>query len=1238
MDFAGCERSWAKRIPTGTPGDTCFGLLRDQYVPFWCLVAVLTLALYLAREAVQRRSKRGKPALGAKPAPVQPGLLQRWLRKRKGTKSDLESGLLEGAENEESCVSPMLVATEQMEAVCAAAGISRGLEAAGLAGVLALRSRRRYGTPGVAVLGPAGKQPKTIDIEVCLPKMSFKELLKAADEALQQPAAADEAGADAPEVVLHWQREPAPGAAGTHWSLVRADEGKMELRGATTEEAASFKQLFEACAAEPDLDVWCAPLVPESTLAEVRSWGMPGSNFDDFRETGTGRLRTVPSILAELQVGPKADAVVGPGYCLSQEELRVRMMQVAVAIQAKVGTGSSRAVVVYMGRGEMIGPAILGVLQAGHHVVPVDVHWPLERAQTVAGDASAALALVEPTSAAAWASMGSQVPEALVVDQEFFTAQVGTDAKPQVPCLTDEDPAIILFTSGSTGRPKGIILSHGYVTALAAGRGECLKMSEQTRTLAYHSPTWMPFIDYFFGPLLRGGCCLFLAEQSSHAVHPDDLRSFAVGNGATIIGFVPAVLDIFLEEGFPKTASRICVGGAAVPAELCARVVAALPTNPDGSPGVLYTGYHGTEQGDVTQVRLSAEEDVQRFRTAKGVMGAGRPHAAQRCMLVDQGLRPVGVGAIGEICASGPGLASGYLNMPEKTAETFFAYEAMDGARTMRTADLGLWTAAGNLEVVGRRDAMVKVRGARVELGEVEAAVQSHPEVREVVVVVSDDRLVAYVSPAVPADLRNHCKAKLVAYMVPHVFEGLEELPRLANGKVNKKGLPAPTVSADGAETVMELDSLGKMRKITRMSASEDRILDNVRAMLIAVVIQSHATPLLPQFGAGMLNVASQPIGATWTPWQFFLLNLSRSGGWPSLAFLAGFDETRGDEAYALTYRELLFFGLWLVCGLNWTMWFLPAFVYMRVIFVAAKVAGLERTHMALASSIWLVLPSFVDFYTGWSGDPKAQCPSECVCPFMDYPWTEDIAYTSLGWWNGAGGPANSFLGRGLFFIPCYWLGFYHGRRVIPFLTRLTDEPNWLKRVAVAAAVAVLYTITFTAGQPVVDGFNDSCGAFWQDGSFVWMQVAKNIAFYLQVLWASVLYCVFVAAIMPVHMKYLSKVCFLALVCSPFTPCLLNFAEMALYIRQVLTPVAPAISPAVELLWVFSIPFLYMLVAGAICATALLSIVQVMAKINRQGPKQRSILMATFALGMVFLTAAVRPAWATQSSSVAAGH
>merc|ERR1719247_2506518 len=260
--------------------------------------------------------------------------------------------------------------------------------------------------------------------------------------------------------------------------------------------------------------------------------------------------------------------------------------------------------------------------------------------------------------------------------------------------------------------------------------------------------------------------------------------------------------------------------------------------------------------------------DVDQWTNEKGIMGASRPHSGQRLAILDEAGQLVGQGGVGEITVAGPVLASGYLNLPEKTAEVFLPRcLALGGEKAARSGDLAMWTETGNLQVVGRRDAMVKVRGAHIELGEVESAVLSHPAVKTAVVTVYEDQLVAYVVPAVPANLREHCAEHLVAYMVPHMFQGLEELPRLPNGKVNKKALPKPEARADGAETVMELDSLGQMRKFTRKAASEDRVLDNVRAILIGIVRQSHAVPLLPESPA-MMSAEWQHLHANWGPVQ----------------------------------------------------------------------------------------------------------------------------------------------------------------------------------------------------------------------------------------------------------------------------------------------------------------------------------------------------------------------------------
>mmetsp|Transcript_75549 Transcript_75549/g.213722 ORF Transcript_75549/g.213722 Transcript_75549/m.213722 type:complete len:1192 (+) Transcript_75549:47-3622(+) len=1172
MERWGSERSWDNLAVTEQSGQLCLGFLcKSEYVPFWIAVATVTLAVIAFNKVKEaKKAKKGTASAG------QRGWRSMLRLRGRKTGGGLEEGLLAGEVER----TPLRVASAQMAAACAEAGAARGLEAASLAVLLTLQHRRRYGTVSAAVL--VGGKPQPVDVEPAL-GTSFRELLLAADAALRAPAPA-EATAEAPEVVFAWGCEAPPG----QWSVSQEGPSHISVRGSSLEEENSFRLLFEACAQNPGGDVWAEPVVPAGSLETVRTWGAAVLDLAAYRDPSSGKLRSVPEVVAALQASQEADAIVGDGFRISSAELRRRAAAVARVAVQRTGRGRKKAVGIYMGRGEAIGPSFLGVLSAGYTVVPVDVHWPSDRVRQVMEDGEVALVLTDPVSMEAWLAMEMKAPEAVLVDSAFFEANgngIALDFPAGIP--DQDDAAVVLFTSGSTGRPKGIVLSHGYLTALIVGVAVSKRMTKETRTLCYHSPTWMPFLDYLFAPMFVGGCCLYFPENETHVVKPNELKTFAQRHGATNAGFVPAMLDILLEQGLPKSLSDIGVGGAAVPAELCQRVVGLLPKAPDGSPGILYTGYSGTEQGDITQIRMRNAEDVDGGTADKGYMGAGRPHGAQHCAVLDLGFRPVGPEGIGEITCAGPGLATGYLKLPEKTAETFLPSLDSMGGRAARSGDLGKWTANGNLKVVGRRDSMVKVRGARIELGEVEAAVCSHPDVKATVVTVYEDKLVAYVVPAVPATLRDHCKARMVAYMVPHIFEGLEEVPRLANGKVNKKALPTPEERSDGVETVMELDSLGQMRKFTRRAASEDRVLDNVRAILIGVVIQSHATPLVLTGGLGMLDVAQRALPANWGPIQYLLLAITRGGGWSSLAFLNGFDDTRSMRPYGLTYREPLFLVLWVLLGFNWTMWYLPVFVYMRATFCAMHWLGLERTHLVLASQLWLLVPAVVDFYIGWlPSGPSIQgpCPSHCVCPWEEFPGAQTVSYFLSGWWVAPGDPTgHSFVGHALIFIPCYWIGFYTGGPIFKVLTRIADEANWCKRLMCAAGVLAIYCFMYSFGQPLVQGFDDRCSAFWgEEGQFQLVRIARNIVYYAMNLSMSLTYVVFIAAVVPVHLKYLAKNCFPALIMSAYTPCLLDLSSMALELRKVLPS---AISPGVEMAWVFSIPFLYELVIGAIFAT-----------------------------------------------------
>jgi hypothetical protein len=425
--------------------------------------------------------------------------------------------------------------------------------------------------------------------------------------------------------------------------------------------------------------------------------------------------------------------------------------------------------------------------------------------------------------------------------------------------------------------------------------------------------------------------------------------------------------------------------------------------------------------------------------------------------------------------------------------------------------------------------------------------------------------------------------------MVPHIFEGLDALPLLPNGKVNRKGLKPPDLTGASTETVIELDSLGQMRKFSRNSAAEDRVLDNVRAILIAVVILSHVTPL--QEGCRMFHDhPARPLMQEWSSTTCYILSRSRAGGWSSLAFLSGFDDTRSQDPYGLTYREPLFLLLWALTFFDQFSWYLPAFAYMRVAFCLAKRAGFERVHLMLASQLWLLLPAAVDLYAGfvpWHerhstklSSPK-QCTDHCFCPFETVPWAQELAYMAVGWWDTD--VSSSFLGRGLIFIPCYWLGFYVGPRAFRWLIGLLEEQKPACCLLAAAAVLATYLASYDFGLSVQALYDDRCSSFWSgEGILAWHQILWNLGNYSLNLAQSMLIVVFLALAVPFHLKTMAKVCFAALLASPHTPCLLDLPVMVIELRKLFGQ--SSIFWLVEVLWVLSVPVLYTLLAGSAVA------------------------------------------------------
>ncbi|WP_250306681.1 amino acid adenylation domain-containing protein, partial [Streptomyces sp. A 4/2] len=357
------------------------------------------------------------------------------------------------------------------------------------------------------------------------------------------------------------------------------------------------------------------------------------------------------------------------------------------------------------------------------------------------------------------------------------------DTDPGV-ALDVRHPAYVIYTSGSTGRPKGVVVSHTGVSGLVAAQVDRLGVAPGSRVLQFASPSF----DASFWDLcsaLLTGAALVLAPAETPLEALTDLR-FSV----THVTLPPSALAAL--DGTELTATTLVVAGEACSPELVQR----------WAPGRRMINAYGPTE---TTVCATMSDPLS---PGSGVPPIGRPVAGFRTYVLDERLSVVPPGVAGELYVAGPGLARGYLDRPGLTAGRFTACPfGPAGARMYRTGDLVRRRPDGELEYVGRADQQVKVRGFRVEPGEVEAALAEHPAVAQAAVAAQDDRLVGYVVArsdlaARPAELAAHLRERLPDYLVPTVFMVLDVLPLTPNGKLDRAALPAPEAAPAGSGRV----------------------------------------------------------------------------------------------------------------------------------------------------------------------------------------------------------------------------------------------------------------------------------------------------------------------------------------------------------------------------------------------------------------------------------------------------
>ncbi|MGW7276695.1 non-ribosomal peptide synthetase, partial [Streptomyces sp. NPDC054864] len=514
-------------------------------------------------------------------------------------------------------------------------------------------------------------------------------------------------------------------------------------------------------------------------------------------------VRDVPAValpgLFEAQVvrSPESVAVVFEGRELSYGEVNACANRLARYL-IECGAGPERLVALALPRSAELVVALLAVLKSGAGYVPIDPNYPADRIAYMLQDAGPVLVLTDTATASHLPEVaGEGVPRVLLDDACTGFALAGLSAEDVTDsergtALLPHHPAYVIYTSGSTGRPKGVVVPHrGLVNFLNAASG-FVSLGAGDRLLAVTTVAFDIAALELFGPLVSGAGVVVAGPSVVGDVFA--LGALAESAEVSVMQATPSLWQGLVRE-VPGSVRglRMLVGGEALPEPLAEhmRTLGSTVVNLYGptESTIWSTAHHlATDRGAVPPI--------------------GRPLDNTQVYVLDPALHPVPAGVTGELYIAGAGLARGYLHRPDLSAERFVANpHGPAGSRMYRTGDLARWRADGVLEFVGRADAQVKVRGFRIEPGEIETLLATQEAVGQATVIVREDhpgdkRLTAYVVPkdvSAGADvdvLRTAVASELPDYMVPSAFVLLDALPLTPNGKLDRRALPVPDYAA----------------------------------------------------------------------------------------------------------------------------------------------------------------------------------------------------------------------------------------------------------------------------------------------------------------------------------------------------------------------------------------------------------------------------------------------------------
>ncbi len=548
----------------------------------------------------------------------------------------------------------------------------------------------------------------------------------------------------------------------------------------------NFRTLLDAVVADPERRLSDLPLLCETERQQLLvEWN--GFETDCPRDLCIHQL-----FEAQVERTPDAIAVVFESEQLTYGELNRRVNQLAHHLRA-LGVGPEVLVAICLERSLEAVIGLLGILKAGGAYVPLDPAYPNERLAFMLKDAQVPVLLTCERLVAGLAEPDAKV---ICLDSGWDAIAHESDENPG-GATQPENLAYVIYTSGSTGQPKGVLVSHGSIAGHCRNVQGFYEMDSRDIVLQFASLSFDVSLEEILPTLIVGAR---LVVMGTNIWPPAEFHRKIAEFGLTVLNLPTAYWQELAREWadipdlVPNIQPRVFIVGGDT---MLPDVLMLWQRTPVKSIRLLNA--YGPTETAITATVFEVSPHPGDNTTYQRVP-IGRPLPNRAIYILDQHRNPVPIGVRGHLHIGGAGLARGYLNRPDLTASTFIPdpFSAEPGARMYQTGDLARYRPDGNIEFLGRADDQVKIRGFRIELGEIETVLGQHPAVREVAVLAREDasgekRLVAYVVGNFTTDeLRDFLKDKLPEYMLPTNFVLIDALPLMANGKVDRRALPAP--------------------------------------------------------------------------------------------------------------------------------------------------------------------------------------------------------------------------------------------------------------------------------------------------------------------------------------------------------------------------------------------------------------------------------------------------------------